>query len=262
MKHCWYEYFSKREYAEAFLDGDVLFRTLSYFRDREDRESRQIIGDEHEGTRSFMPSGGLIVTNHSTRQHLKFVEPWAFESVVKAGEIFVFCVSTAYKESLVSEFGAVACVEISNQSKFFDRLRPVLPSQAKLIWGKVIYYERGAEPKAEWAIPERIAKSKLQQFSCQGEYRFASVTDALNFGKTRQRLIGRAVRPKGDPTEHHWHMLRFGSLRDICTLHINVNLRSPLIMRCMMQNVKRSPRGQVVFKLGCWYPTDVNISCR
>ena len=38
-----FKYFSEEKYAEAFRDGQLLFRALSYFRDVEDRQVR---GDE------------------------------------------------------------------------------------------------------------------------------------------------------------------------------------------------------------------------
>jgi len=36
-----YKYFSERKWAEAFLDGSMLFRSLSYFRDLEDKNVRE-----------------------------------------------------------------------------------------------------------------------------------------------------------------------------------------------------------------------------
>jgi len=41
------QYFSECQWAERFLDGEILFRSLSYFRDYEDSEVR---GDRNEGS--------------------------------------------------------------------------------------------------------------------------------------------------------------------------------------------------------------------
>lgn len=82
-----FKYFSMPEHAEAFLNGQVLFRSLSYFRDNEDA----VRGDEYEGTSKYLPDGGLVI--HNQTQGKTFTIPMAFESSVLAHEIFVFCTS-------------------------------------------------------------------------------------------------------------------------------------------------------------------------
>ena len=62
MRHRLYKYFSDRKWANAFLDGEILFRSLSYFRDYEDKNVR---GDEKEGTAVYRPKEGLVITNHT-----------------------------------------------------------------------------------------------------------------------------------------------------------------------------------------------------
>lgn len=52
MRHSLYKYFDNRKWAEAFLNGEILFRSLSYFRDCEDKVAR---GDPNEGTSIFRP---------------------------------------------------------------------------------------------------------------------------------------------------------------------------------------------------------------
>jgi len=42
------QYFSECQWAERLLDGEILFRSLSYYRDYEDSEVR---GDRNEGSR-------------------------------------------------------------------------------------------------------------------------------------------------------------------------------------------------------------------
>jgi hypothetical protein len=89
MKHSLFKYFPERRWAEAFLDGQVLFRSLSYFQDYEDKDVR---GDNGEGTARFRPAGGLVVNNltHGTTFTL---QGHAFESAAKQDEVFVFCVT-------------------------------------------------------------------------------------------------------------------------------------------------------------------------
>jgi len=47
-----YRYFSELEWAEQFMDGSLLFRSLSHFKKIEDGEVR---GDLREGAISFQP---------------------------------------------------------------------------------------------------------------------------------------------------------------------------------------------------------------
>lgn len=214
--HSWYKFFSERKYAEAFLDGSVLFRSLAYFRDYEDA---QIIGDRYEGTRTWMPEGGVILRGRQTGAVGKFMEPFAFNAIVNPEDISVFCVSNSLTERLTREFKAVACVEVVNKCAFFSRLTPSLPPNAKLISGRVGYYDKDDSFQTLMgASPEKIILSKLKQFLYQEEYRFAfSTTNALDVGSARYCL--REFKPAPNPGEHHSNLLQLGTLRDICKLH-------------------------------------------
>jgi hypothetical protein len=76
------------QYVDSFLSkGEVLFRSLSYFRDYEDC----IRGDQYEGTKKFQPVDGLQITKVSTGERLNI--PYSFESTVNTDDIFVFCAS-------------------------------------------------------------------------------------------------------------------------------------------------------------------------
>jgi hypothetical protein len=219
-QHRWYKFFSERRWAEAFLEGEVLFRSLAYFRDYEDNTSTQVRGDHYEGTRTCMPEGGVIMRGRKTGEVGKFTEPWAFNALVNAEGIFVFCVSSSYNNLLIREFNAVACIELLNKSAFFARLNSaLLPLNAKLVSGAVEYYRQSEQLQALLgASPGKIVRSKLERFSYQDEYRFAfSTTNALDVGGARFCL--REFKPTPNPSEHHKKALSLGSLRDICRLH-------------------------------------------
>lgn len=65
MKHALFRYISS-EYAESFVDkGEMLFRTLSYFRDYEDEEVR---ADVLESTRVHLPHGRVKGNNKRYRR--------------------------------------------------------------------------------------------------------------------------------------------------------------------------------------------------
>jgi len=59
----------------------------------------------------YRPAEELAVTNQTQGKTLT-LPGWTFESEVKGGEIFVFCLSRSLNGALRDKFGAVACVEI------------------------------------------------------------------------------------------------------------------------------------------------------
>ena len=120
-----YKYFSERKWAEAFINGEVLFRSLSYFRDYEDNNVRE---DQNEGRAIYRPEGGLIVNNQT--QGTTFILPGhAVESAAKQEEIFVFCLSRSLNDELRERFKAVLCVEILNVRASCDRIEAALLPQ-------------------------------------------------------------------------------------------------------------------------------------
>src|SRR5688572_6125597 len=121
-----FKYYSERRWAEAFLDGELVFRSLAYFRDYEDGEIR---GDRSEGSAVFRPPGGLIVNNKT--QGKTFTLPGhGFVSRAKQEEIFVFCVSRNMTDRHRDAFKAVSCVEILDIPTFCSRIQAALPPGA------------------------------------------------------------------------------------------------------------------------------------
>jgi len=218
MKHSRFKYVSKLEHAQLLLDGKVFHQTLGYFRDYEDSLAKQVVGDEFESTRIFRPVDGLQVNNQTrgTSGSLQM----GFESSVRAGEIYVFCVSVALTEELKKDFKAIACVEILDPRVFIRRWQRVLPPTAKHFAKKVNYYRREDLPENVWPQPELIATTKLVKFAYQQEYRLGfSTTGALDFGQCSQQLVDRKARPQPQPHEHRTMTLDLGDLHDICKLH-------------------------------------------
>jgi hypothetical protein len=159
MRHSLYKYFDQLTWAEKFLEGEMLFRPLSYFRDSED-EAR---GDEYEGTSSFSPEEGLQITNHT--QGTQFTIPWSFESRVRCHEIFVFCTSRRFGYDLVKEFNSVVCVEVTKIADLCERIKAALPSTATFKASRVAYYAQSANPTPRWALPEIIATAKQENWA-------------------------------------------------------------------------------------------------
>ena len=220
-----YKYFDEKKWAEAFLDGDLLFRSLACFRDHEDAEIR---GDYNEGTMLYRPAEGLVVTNQTQGKTLT-LPGWTFESEVKGGEIFVYCLSRSLNDVMREKFRAVACVEIRDINIFCARIAKALPSHATFhgppnrtrIGWRVEYFRETEGVNPRWALPGKIAASKSYTYAWQDEFRLLfSLTDALAFERVKLQLVQKRMRIPPDPTLHHAYPVQHaGSLRDICLLH-------------------------------------------
>ena len=121
-----FKYFSEEKYADAFRDGQLLFRALSYFRDFEDRQVR---GDESEGQSKYRPATGLVIHNETHKTSF-VLEGFSFASAVRQDEIFIFCLSMDHGQRFYDAFGAVACVEVTDVSTFCKRVQSALPDNA------------------------------------------------------------------------------------------------------------------------------------
>jgi hypothetical protein len=218
MRHSRYKYFSDLGHAKKFLDGGIFHQTLGFFRDYEDAAAKQVIGDQFESTRIYRPADGLPINDLTHGK--SFNLDMGFEATVRAGEIYVFCVSLALTEELGREFRAKACVEILRPAIFVKRWLAALPKNARYFAKKVKYYRPEDVPGNVWPQPELIATTKLAGYAYQQEYRLGfSVTGALEFGQTNLQLVDRRVRPKAQPHEHDQLTLEAGDLRDICMFH-------------------------------------------
>lgn len=208
------------QYVDGFVRrGEVLFRSLSYFRDYED----QVRGDEFEGTKLHRPEQGLEITLTKTQE--KIVLPHSFESAANEDDIFVFCLSTVLSAELAAQFNAGVCIEIHRPANFISKIRAALARRPSiknkfLVHGEVNYYAKEDLPIVDWALPERIATSKLQTYASQHEYRVAfAINDAFRVENTRLRLIEPGDRRHPRSHAHPEYLLKLGSLKDFCKAH-------------------------------------------
>ncbi len=219
-----FKYYSDRRWGEAFLAGRFRFWSLAYFKDLEDTGGR---GDAYEGTGIFQPKGGLQITN-MTRGTSFTMPSHAFESTVRCDEIFVFCMSRTLSAALWDEFSALMCVEILDIPAFCSRVASRLPEGARFpiragqerIGWRVEYYDATDDPDTRWALPDRIALSKLLAFARQEEYRLVfSTTGALDFENVSLTLKPVDAPPTAPAAHHSSCDVDVGSLRDICRVH-------------------------------------------
>lgn len=207
-------------YAERFLaEGEVLFRSLSYFLACEHDER----GDDTEGVRVYEPERGLEITKQTGE---RVILPGSFRSGVREPDnLFIFSTSTFLSGALASKFQADACVEIADIFKFLARLRTALRRghRAKLKTlrhGKITYYSTNNPPEAVWALPDQIIMHKPQMFSDQCEYRFAFSTtaDALDFENVSVKLV-QGHPPARRAESYPKMLLKLGPMSDCCRIH-------------------------------------------
>ena len=107
-----------QKYVESFVAGEVLFRSLSHFRDLEEDGVR---GDKFEGTRAHRPKDGLKANIVGTGETIE-LPTQHFLSSANEGYIYVSCMSTKLSRELAEKFNAKCCVEILNSEMFISRV--------------------------------------------------------------------------------------------------------------------------------------------
>ncbi len=210
-----------RKYVDAFVGrGELLFRSLSYFRNYEELEVR---GDRHEGRRLYKSAQGLELTKTETGE--KLLLPWAFESSVKDRDIYVFCASLELSQELGREFGTDICIELEVTATLLAKVRSALKlrrwvRQGRLLLGPVEYYSPEDAPRAEWAVPERMIMRKTNDYQSQCEYRFAFARgSALEVNNVETLLTATPGSTQPTLEGHPEHVLKVGSLAKVCRVH-------------------------------------------
>lgn len=214
-----YKYISSK-YLDDFINkGIILFRSLSYFKDYEDK---QIRGDKFEGTRKYEPLDGLIINNLTTGQHLNI--KGSFESTAKNSEIFVFCMSFKYDKEFHNKFDADICVEFIDADEFINKVAQSINlfQDTKLIHGIVQHYSFTDPPIIDWALPEKIIMSKPECFKWQNEYRIAFAKNStLNIENTDLvlRKSDSLNNLETSNSNHPFRYLELGSLKNLTKVY-------------------------------------------
>jgi hypothetical protein len=140
-RHSKFRYFRKREWGEAFMDGDVRFKSLSYYHQIEDGAIR---GDANEGSVYMQPETGLVVHNH-TQGCTQVIPAGAFRSSAKSDEIFILCASNSMTDDLRARFEAECCVEILKVATLCARIEAKLPTGSTFRARAISYYSKNDE---------------------------------------------------------------------------------------------------------------------
>ena len=208
------------QYAQALIEtGELMFSTLSWFKQLEDKQR----GDRLEGTHVHRPEDGLEIIVEQKRT----LSQHSLRSDV-AGQDYILIYSTSLQRlDNFYAMGENVCVEIHNPAKFKSRLKVRLhrwPPIAKtpLIHDRVRYYATEDPPGTTYALPDRIVMHKHEDFRDQHEYRFAFGTrsDVFDYERVRWTLqSGDTVASRGELNESdHRLKIWIGSLTDCCRL--------------------------------------------
>lgn len=162
-----------RRFADRLVKrGDVMFRTLSYFRALEHGAQ----GDQVEGIHIDAPDQPPTLHNFTTG--VQMTGPWGFLNSINQSRVYAWCCSTSLSLELFEAFDADACVEITDPTAFFlhcqtaARLafrieRPVLRHR------RVEYWTPNREAPLNIKDPINIPFLKHDLFAPQAEYRAA-----------------------------------------------------------------------------------------
>lgn len=168
-----YKYLTKEAYARALVDsGELFMRALSYFRTSDDEFVR---GDPDDGKLRHQPDEGLVVTK-ATGEVFRMPLGWQFRASVRANDIFVYCLSTELSPDIAARFQCPFCVEIREPARLIGRISRHVRLRSKLdrngvFSREVSYRDLNAVPHVDWALPERVAFIKPEDFAWQKEYR-------------------------------------------------------------------------------------------
>jgi len=89
----------------------MFHRTAAYYRDYEDKRAAQVIGDQYECTRLYIPASiSKMAPDGTPGERQRLAPDQRMESITRAHEILVFCLSLLLNDVLRNEFEAVACV--------------------------------------------------------------------------------------------------------------------------------------------------------
>lgn len=217
-----YKYLAKEAYARALVDrGEIFMRALSYFRACDDELVR---GDPDDGKLRHEPHEGLVVTK-STGEVVRMPAGWHFRSSVRANDIFVYCLSTELSPEIAARFQCPFCVEIREPTRLIGRISRHVRLRSKLdrngVFNREVNYrDLNAVPHVDWALPERVAFIKPEDFAWQKEYRIIiGLKGAFTVENVECALEAAGGRVASGTTVPAPQILHVGDLSNITRIH-------------------------------------------
>jgi hypothetical protein len=189
MQQPLYKYLSKK-YLEAFLQrGSLKIGTLYEYRKTE--EYGNVIGDKDEGlhkTELALSGGGEIDLATSSpeaeffrtyilrpdQRHLKtkivMADGARLVAHSNAPDLYIYCMTSEYNETVMKEFGCNACLEISRPTEFFAAISHTIRHKGRFDgFGPIQYMDK----TTNYLKPHRVhpAAMKDNEYAYQKEWR-------------------------------------------------------------------------------------------
>jgi hypothetical protein len=212
-----YKYLPAR-FARSFVErGEVLFRSLSYFR----KVEHAARGDEIEGIQLDAPDNDVTLQNLTRGFSVK--GRFRMLSELDQERVMAFCCSQELSAELFDAFGCDSCVVIRDPEAFFLRCagaarRPLKIESPGLLHRAVAYYAPNKESPQPVRDPHSIPFMKVEGFAHQKEYR-AVYAKPGGFA-----VRSRIVQPQFTFAEEieragtYERLLRLGSQKDIAEI--------------------------------------------
>lgn len=181
-----YKYMSHKYVNQFLKEGSLLFRNLTYFRQKEDR----VRGDQTEGIHIDNPDN--LVTIKILNKGITLTDDCSFLNSIEQDKVFVFCMSTILKKNIFDDFDADSCIVIEDVSSFLLRCRSAImrsPTYRKcgFLHRQVDYYRSNECAQRSVKDPKNLPFFKDNSFEHQCEYRLVcGLKGAL---KLKQRLV-------------------------------------------------------------------------
>jgi hypothetical protein len=208
------------QYADALLDGNILFRNLVYFK-RIENDPRL---DVYEGLHSSETDSDYTLQRVYPTEGPPHKGRWPIQYYLhNAEKVFCFCTSMRLDTSL-AKFGA-SCIEIFDPNEFNRRIEKSLRPRERmhrldkpiLLAQPVVYYEpKGQLPnELNREDPRHLPFLKRSEYS--GENEFRSVFAKKGGYKLMTRLISMNYNYADDirDKQDDQMVIRIGSIRDI-----------------------------------------------
>lgn len=221
MRTSLFKYFGEEAYAHAFIDkGEVYLRPLAYFRAFEDGQVR---GDPDDGKLLHAPEVGLVLTKENG-ELVEMPKGWRFRASVRENDIFVYCLSLDLSSNLAKRFESPFCVEVCDPIRLLGRIISSARLRSRLdrrVHSHAVNYRGLAEePGVDWALPERVAFIKPEDWAWQNEHRIVvGLKSAFDVENVECALESSDFEPEAPVLPADPLVLRVGDLSKITKLH-------------------------------------------
>ncbi len=208
------------KYAQSLLDGELLFRSFSYFM----RTSDVARSDGYDGRHIDAPDHDVVVENLTTGA--KISGKMEFHNISgKPNRIFCFCTS---KERAACEIFGDTVVEVTDVAEFARRLERAIRRLGRLIRldtplllaREVLYYEPNQAAPSTLNVKDANDLAFVKRSIYKSEHEFRFVFSQRGGRELIQKIALKAYRPVEDieSVNDRMHLLKVGSIRDIARI--------------------------------------------